>query len=307
MPAHQHRAQLATRARLIVLCLVALAALAACSGGSGQSSTSDTAAGSSGSLAEKDQVSSASAPSSGRPRAAVRTKAVVRTGEVAVTSHHLTQVRAHVDDLLAKVGGTIDREDTTDDRYGKVEHSTLRLRVPVASFDTVRTALGRLGKREYASETAKDVTTQLIDASERIRTLQTSLDRLHRFQRSAQDVGDLLRYEDQITSRTSELQSLKGQRDYLADQTSMSTITLQLSTPERYVEPRGALDDAGFVTGVRAGWHALMAFVVVAVTVLGAVLPFLVMIVLVGGPLWVLVRAMARRGVISSPTRREKA
>lgn len=304
MPAHQHRPHLATRALLTALCLVALAALTACSGGTADSSSGESAAGSSGSLAQT-QASSVSAP--GRARAAVQTKALIRTGEVAVTSHHPTRVRAKVDDLLARVGGTIDQEDTSDDSYGRVERSTLRLRVPVASFDTVRTALGRLGKREYASESAKDVTTQLIDTSERLRTLQTSLDRLHRFQRSAKDVGDLLRYEDQITSRTSELQSLKGQRDYLADQTSMSTITLRLSTPERYVAPRGALDDAGFLTGIRSGWHALVGFVVVALTVLGAVLPFLVGIVLVGGPLWVLVRALARRGVTSSPTRREKA
>lgn len=303
MPADPHRRHLAARALLAAICLVALAALTACSGES-QSSSGDTAADSSGSISEK-QASSGSVP--GKPRAVVQTKALIRTGEVALTSHHPTRVRAKVDDLLARVGGTIDQEDTSDDRYGHVARSTLRLRVPVASFETVRTALGRLGKREYASESAKDVTTQLIDTSERMRTLQTSLDRLHRFQRSAKDVGDLLRYEDQITARTSELQSLKGQRDYLSDQTSMSTITLRLTTPERYVAPRGALDDAGFLTGIRAGWHALVGFVVVALTVLGAVLPFLVGIVLVGGPLWVLVRALTRRGVTSSPTRREKA
>ncbi len=58
---------------------------------------------------------------------------------------------------------------------------------------------------------------------------------------------ELLRYEDQITERQSELQSLKAQQSYLADQTSMSTITVYLSTPEKYVPPPDALEDAGFL------------------------------------------------------------
>ena len=48
---------------------------------------------------------------------------------------------------------------------------------------------------------------------------------------------DLLDFEDKITTRQAELQSLTAQQSYLADQTSMSTITLSLSVPEKYVAP----------------------------------------------------------------------
>ena len=48
-----------------------------------------------------------------------------------------------------------------------------------------------------------------------------------------------------------------ARRSYLADQTSMSTITVTASTPEKYVAPPSALQDAGFLAGLTGGWHAL--------------------------------------------------
>jgi hypothetical protein len=287
------------RTALAVLTAAALLALTACSGGetSGSMASSDTAAGSAGSrqaagdLAEKQQPQPA--------RTALRAKAVIKTGEISVTSRHLTRVRAEVDRLLASVGGSVDREDTTNARDGSIDRSRLVLRVPVERFDETRRALKKLGRLKASTETEKDVTTEVIDTGERVQTLQNSLDRLQRYQRSAKDVAALIRFEDQITARQSELQSLKAQQTYLTTATTMSTITLDLSTPETYVEPPGALDDAGFLTGLQSGWHALGAVAVVALTVLGAALPFLVVLGLVGVPLALVVRQLVRRRAVT--------
>jgi hypothetical protein len=165
----------------------------------------------------------------------------------------------------------------------------------VAKFDTTKNALERLGTTRSSSQSTKDVTTQVIDVAERVQTLQNSLNRLQRFQRTARDVSDLIRYEQEITDRTSELQSLKAQQAYLADQTSMATITVSLAPTPRHVAPHGALDDAGFLTGLKGGWQALVGFVVVALTVLGAVLPFALVLLVLGVPTWVAVRALLRR------------
>ena len=146
-----------------------------------------------------------------------------------------------------------------------------------------------------STESAEDVTTRVIDVDQRVRTLRNSLADLHRFQRSATNVRDLLRYENDITSRQSELQSLTAQQRYLSDQTAMATITVQLSTPAHYVPPPGPLAHAGFLAGLRGGWHALVDLGVVAVTVLGAALPFAVIVALVGVPVWVGLRALVRR------------
>lgn len=292
---------LVVRRTLTVGVLVALAGLSACSsGGSGSSDVmSRQVEGGEAGRSIASGGSGGGADSAGGPQGAnrtvMRTKAVIRTGQVAVTAKDLGKVRREIDDLLSALGGSVDTEETTNDRNGRIERSTLVLRVPVDRFTTAKHALENMGKLKTSSESGKDVTTQVIDVDERVQTLQTSLDNLQKYQRDARNVTELLRYEDQITERQSELQSLKAQQSYLSEQTSMSTITVYLSTPEKYVPPPDALENAGFLSGLKAGWNALGDLVVVGLTVLGAVLPFLVAGVLVGVPAWLALRSLLRR------------
>lgn len=285
--------------------LVAMTGLAGCSGDGGGTSDStsavatapDAAAGARG-LKSGDTADTASPEVS---QAAVRKTSVVKTGEISLVGKDLSKVRGEVDDLLTAVGGTVGDEHTTNDKHGRIERSTLVLRVPVGRFEAAKDALERLGTLKSSTESAEDVTTEVIDVTERVQTLQNSLDRLQRFQRSAQDVKDLIRFEEDITRRQSELQSLKAQQSYLADQTSMSTITLRLSTPKTYVAKPGALDDAGFLSGLKGGWHALVGLLVVVLTVVGALVPFLVVGAVIGVPAWVALRALLRRRRTAAP------
>ncbi len=289
---HTRRSRRHVAPAAAVLALLAVLAVAGCTGTGGTGGqSSDAGAAEPASAAGLAQRSERGA--TGAARTVVRTQAVVRTGRVSLTATDLAAVRGEIDDLLAAIGGTVDDEQTTTGDSGQVDRSTLVLRVPVARFDAAKRALERLGTLTSSTESTKDVSTQVIDTAERVQTLQNSLDRLQRFQRSADDVGDLVRFEEQITRRQSELQSLTAQQDYLADRTSMSTITVELSTPA--TAPPTALDDAGFLPGLRSGWDALGDVAVVALTVLGAVLPFLVALPLVAVPVWLGLRALLRR------------
>ena len=288
------------RAMLAGAALVGAVALTGCSGGADTSSSTsaDSGAGSGAGVASKQLAAGSSAAAGsaagsaagGARRAAVRTAAVIRTGDITLVAEDVPRVRGRIIDLLDRDGGSVDRETSRDGRDGRVTRSTLVLRVPVEEFARVRDAISGFGTVRSSTENAEDVTTQVIDTDERVQTLRNSLDRLQRFQRSAEDVEDLIAFEHDITDRQAELQSLKGQQSYLSDQTSMSTITVRLSTPAADRASPGALHDAGFVTGLRGGWHALGGFVVVVLTALGAVLPFAVPAVLVGVPVWRLLR-----------------
>jgi hypothetical protein len=280
----------------------ALAALAltgaACTGGGdgGESAVAERAADAGGSVAYdgRPPAEGAEAAPTGVNRTVVKVRSVIRTGEVAVTNDDLDAARAELDEVLVALDGIIDSESTQHDRKGRIERSTLVVRVPVDRFKAAMTALQGLGTAEHSDTSSKDVTTEMIDVDERVETLENSLDRLQRFQREAAGIDDLIRYEQQITDREAELQSLKSQQAYLADQTSMSTITLHLSVPEKFVPPPGALDDAGFLAGLKSGWNALQDTVVVVLTVIGAVLPFALLLGLVGVPLWLVLRRALR-------------
>ena len=234
-------------------------------------------------------------------RTVFEVRAVIRTGEVSLTNPDLGEARAEVDAVLAGVDGVVENESTSHDEEGDIRRSSLVLRVPVSRFTDAMTALEAIGKTQTSSTKSDDVTTEVIDVDERVETLQNSLDRLQSYQAEAKDIEDLLRFEQQITQREAELQSLQAQQSYLADQTSMSTIHVTMSEPRDIVEPPDALDDAGFLAGLRSGWNALTGAVIVALTVLGAVLPFAVVLALVGLPVWLLVRRLVRQRGATPP------
>jgi hypothetical protein len=298
-----------TRSLAAAAAVAVLGLTSACSGGADSMSSDAPAAGGfdEGAVADRDGVAvpeTTGGDSEGAPgvnRTVISVRSVIKTGEIALVDDDLDATRAEIDGLLVSVGGIVDSERTTHDKGGDIRRSTLVLRVPVDRFDNAMTGLGELAKVRHSDTASKDVTTQVIDVDERVQTLQNSLNRLQAYQRDARDIDDLIRYEQQITQREAELQSLKSQQAYLADQTSMSTITVYLSTPKAYVEPPGTLDDAGFLAGLKSGWNALTSAVVVVLTVVGAVLPFAGAALLVGIPVWLLVRRTLRSRAAAAP------
>jgi hypothetical protein len=237
-------------------------------------------------------------------RTLVRVRSVIRTGDVAVTNKDVVGARTDLADVVARFGGEIDSEQTQSDGRGRIVHSTVTVRVPVDRFDEAMTAIGELGKVRRADSSSKDVTSEVIDVDERVQTLAQSLDRLQRFQDEATSIDDLIRYENEIARREAELQSMRAQQAYLREQTAMSTITVSISLPPKQAGPpkKDSLDDAGFLIGLKTGWTALRSAVVVVLTIIGALLPFAVVLVLVGLPTWLLVRRVVSRGKPAPPT-----
>ncbi len=240
-----------------------------------------------------------SASASGAKRTLVQTRAVIRRGEISLVTGEMNRARTDVEDLLAKLGGYVASEDTTNDRAGQPRRSTLVLRVPEPSFDEAMAELGEIGRTQKADRSSEDVTTQVIDVDTRVATKEASIARLQRFLRQANNVDDMIRIESELSQRQAELESLKAQQKYLSDQTSMSTITVRLWTKD--APPPPTEEDSGFLAGLAGGWHALTTVLVGAATVAGAVLPFAVLLALLGVPAWLLLRASTRRRRTAAP------
>ena len=250
----------------------------------------DTAAGG-------DSVADAAprAARNGAGRTTVRTRSVISTGEVSITSKNLDEVLAEAGDILDDLDGFVAQEETSADKQGNVDSSRLTVRLPATNFETAITSFEKLGTLEHSQTNSEDVTTKVIDVDVRVRAQEKALNRLEDILREGADLDEVIRLESEIAQRQAELDSLKSQQAYLADQTDLSTISLYLSTPETFVEEPGALEDAGFLAGLGGGWKALKIFLVAASTMAGAVIPFAVALTLVGVPLLLLARASARR------------
>jgi hypothetical protein len=297
------RAHGGRRALLAASALVVVLVSAGCGSGSGHDSPAAASAGSvelgnTGSTGSHSlRASAADAGHSGAGD--VQQRSVISTGQIALTSPDVGATRTRVDAVLGREHGRVADENTTTDDHGHVTRAHLVIRVPSARFDDAMTALAGIATLRSSSRKAEDVTTQVIDVHARIVAGRAGVRRLRHLVSHTADLRALLDVERALTERQAELQSLRQQRAYLADQTSQATITVDVTrrtTPTPVVHAAG-----GFTGGLRHGWDALVAVVTAVLLALGALLPFAVAVAVLGLPTWLVVRRLRRPRPVSPP------
>jgi hypothetical protein len=193
-----------------------------------------------------------------------------------------------------RYAGEVAQEETGASDDGELMHARLVLRVPSEDFGRAMTDLEKVAELDTSSRRSEDVTTQVIDNDVRIRAQARGLRRVEKLLDRAENLPEIVAIEATLTRRQANLDSLKSQQAYLADQTTLATITVN-------IEHRGpatgtdAEDDSGFLAGLATGWHGVTAFVGGVATTVGLLLPFTLLLGLVGTPLWLATRAVRRR------------
>jgi hypothetical protein len=229
----------------------------------------------------------------------VQQRAVISTGQIELTSNDVSGARDRVDAVLARRGGRIADENTQTDERGNVTRAHLVVRVPSDRFAETMADLAGVATLRSSTRKAQDVTTQVIDTDARIAAERAGVHRLRQLVSRAANLPALLAVERELTARQGELESLRQQRAYLSDQTSLATVTVDI---ERHVAPSPAKrSTGGFVGGLHHGWHGLVAVVVGFLVAFGAVLPFAIALVLIGVPAWLVVRRFRRQPQPEAP------
>jgi hypothetical protein len=301
----------ASRAAGLLIALTTTAALAACStsdsGGdaaSGESApaSSDSDSGS-GSGADSEAVGSTDGSAADRagtgngPTTPQLERSVISSGTVSLAGEDVRATRREVQRVVDAKGGEVTDETSETDSDGETAYVRLVVRVPSAEFADTMAALEQVGVMRTSDRGSDDVTTEVIDTGVRVRAQEASLRRVELLLAEARDLKDIIWIESQLTSRQAELDSLKSQQSWLADQTALSTITVDISRHE-VAEDEPEDEPAGFLAGLHSGTTALGALVTVLTTVLGALLPFAAVALLLGLPAWLVVRR--RRGAAAA-------
>jgi hypothetical protein len=300
VPTTGARWRAATTITLISLSLAA--GLAACSA---NGSTSDSSSGSRAGApaAGKAQGPAEKAPSgagtAGLPAKAVTDdRSIVYTGSVTVrVKGDVADAANTLADRVRAAGGYVGTEKRSTD--GGTGADTLTLRVPSGRFASILDEAAGLGSEVGREVSTEDVTDQMVDLEARLATARASVTRVRALLARAQTISDITSIEAELAKREGDLEALEGRKRSLDDLTTLSTITVTLLGP-RAPAPAPAATKLGFLTGLGAGWAALVGFVRVALTVLGALLPFLVVIACVLVPVLWLVRRRRRNAVPST-------
>ncbi|WP_395242450.1 DUF4349 domain-containing protein [Agromyces sp. MMS24-K17] len=216
---------------------------------------------------------------------------VVTTGWMSVTVDDPIASAEDAADATAAAGGRVDHRSETPGTDTQPASADLTLRIPSAKLEDVIAELRGYGTVNSISLDATDVTGQTEDLDARIEALEASIDRLTTLLGQATTTTDLIAIESEITTRQAELDSLTAQRDHLADQVAYSTLTLQLVTEGVAPEPA----PASFWDGFIAGWTALVAFASGLLVVIGALLPWLLALAVIGAIVLVIVWLATRR------------
>lgn len=282
--------------------------LAACSGGDsgGASSAALTEKGSGGpapsgyrAAADSGGGGTASPPPS--PQTAARVlpgdRDVVYRGSISVQVSDVGEAVGRAEDLTTGADGVVFAEQTSvDPRHPRHGSAELTLRVPPTAFGPTLDALGRLGKELDRQRSAEDVTMQVTDTDSRVQSQRRSVERMRVLLARATTIGQVVQVESELARREADLESLEAQLARLKDLTDLATIQVHLSSPDRSpAPPRHEKEQLGFLSGLRGGWDAFVGIVVVALTVVGALVPFAVTAALVAVPLLLVWRSHHRR------------
>lgn len=197
-------------------------------------------------------------------------RSLVRTATIELSAADVGKAVNQARDIAITEGGYSGREEV------RKESATLTLRIPSDQFDKALGDLSGLGKVTSLDQSSDDVTEKVVDLDSRIATQRASVDRVRALLAQAGTVDEIVRIEGELTNRESDLESLEQRRQALGGQVAMSTVTIRISKSD--VAPVVRQETGGFVGGLSDGWDAFLTTGGVTLRVLGAVLPFLLVL-----------------------------
>lgn len=277
--------------------LLAALVVGGCSSGS---PSSDKASGSAGvsrggvaAAPEKapDQAAGGGATAKDSPDLSVDQRSIIYRGSMTVRVKNVTAAASQATGIAQTAGGFIGSDNR--DRGSGNDTATMELRVPAEKFAAVVAQLSGLGTEESRQISTEDVTEQTVDLDARIAVQQARVASGRKLLAAAKSLSDLVMLEKEVATRESDLASLQAKKRHLADLVALSTISVTFLN-EQAPPPKPKEEKHGFLGGLAAGWHALLASLRVLLTVLGAVLPWLLAIGLPAWAIYYLVRRMRR-------------
>jgi hypothetical protein len=223
---------------------------------------------------------------------------IVYRGQISVRVKNVTTAANKVESLTGTVDGVVFSEESSNvPGFPSESSAMLTLRVPPTEFRPMLKKIAGLGERLSQSQTAEDVTTQVVDTKSRLATQQRSVARVRALLSEANTIGEVVQVEAELAKREADLESLEAQLARLKDVTDLATIEVSLVGPD--ADDPVDEEDLGFLAGLRGGWDAFVQIVLVGLTVLGALLPFLLAAAFVAVPAWLIFRP--RRPVAVPP------
>ena len=159
----------------------------------------------------------------------------------------------------------------------KQKHFWFEIRVPVANFNLL---VEELSSKEYGqvisrSITTQDVTEEYMDLETRLKNLLAQEERYRSLLDIANEVEEILKIENELNRIRTEVEILQGRKNYLDNQISFSTITVEFRQPEPI-----SSGSPGIVRAIRNAISQMIEQFYKIIVFIGTIIPYLLLILI---------------------------
>ncbi|MEM7112192.1 MAG: DUF4349 domain-containing protein [Chloroflexota bacterium] len=158
---------------------------------------------------------------------AQQTRLIIKDGRMTVVVQETETAVNSATSLVIDLGGYLLSQSIYDDEQG-YRFATMRLAVPVNSFEDVMRSLRRLGQVTDESASGTDVTDEFVDLESRLTNLEATRDRLRSFLDEAENVDETLKVNDELKLVEEEIAVIQGRLNYLGNRAAFSTVDLNI-------------------------------------------------------------------------------
>jgi hypothetical protein len=213
------------------------------------------------------------------------TRSLVRTAQLSVDADDPVAATRRVRAAVVGAAGTVSQESSSD------SGAQLTIRVPADRLDQLIDSIAGLGHVTNRTSQVVDATEDVVDLGARVASQRAGVDRVRALLSEARSIGDVVAIESELTRREADLDSLTGRLNALKDQVALSTLVVDVDKAP--ITKTDAPQPTGFLAGLAAGWDGLQATASATGAIIGFLVPFLPVVALLLGLVW-LGRRIAR-------------
>ena len=196
-------------------------------GGEEYASSGGALPASAGSGEEAAMAQSSSAGQEAAPPASDFDRKIVKSAELGLRAEDVRESATEAQQVAARFGGSVlsSQLHRSEDTFS----ADLVLSIPSPEFEDALEELRRLGKEVTTDAvTGADVTEEFVDLESRERNLLAAEESLLRLYDRAQDVGDALSIDRELTNIRGQIEQVQGRIEYLENRTALSQVTLDI-------------------------------------------------------------------------------
>lgn len=198
---------------------------------------------------------------------------IIKTGNLSFDVDDINSSKSKVDQFLQSVNGYYEDERYNSSRKRNTYY--LSIKVPSQDFDSLVYLLeSGTGKLTSKSISAQDVSEEYVDLQIRLKNNLAYLNQYKEILKRATTIKEILKVQEHIRNLEMEIESKKGQLQFLDNRVSYGTLNVEISKEIDFVD-----DSRSFTKRIgnafKNGYEAFLSFIVVLVNLW----PFIVLLI----------------------------